>query len=64
MNGFFASLPTSGLLAASIGRFFSAWFQKGDQTVSGSTDGVLLMGVIIVLIILIPIITTRQRWMR
>lgn len=64
MDNFFASLPTPGLVATSIGRFFSAWFQDGDQTVPGTTDFVLLMGVIIMLIIILPIVANRRRWMR
>ena len=58
------SFPTPGLLATSIGRFFSHWFENGDQTVPGSTDGVVLMGIIIVLIIVVPIVVARRRWMR
>ncbi len=64
MSDFFASLPTPGLFAASISRFLTQWFENGDKSVPGSTDGVLLMGIIIVLIIIIPTIVTRRRWMR
>ena len=64
MDDFFASLPTPGLLAASIGRLLSQLFAGGDETVPGTTDGVLFMGILIVLIIVIPIVVTRRRWMR
>ncbi len=64
MDDFFASLPTPGLFAARLSRFFSQFFVGGDESVPGSTDGVLLMGVLIVLIILLPIIIERRRWMR
>ena len=64
MDDFFASLPTPGLLTASFNRFLSAWFQDGDQTVPGTTDGVLFMGILIVLIIVVPIVVRRRRWMR
>ena len=36
--------------------------QEGD--VPGSTDGILLMGIFIVLIVIIPIVWTRRKWMR
>jgi len=64
MEEFLGSFPTPGWVAASFGRFLSAWFQDGDQTVNGSTDAVMIMGVIIVLIIVIPIVVTRRRWMQ
>jgi membrane protein YdbS with pleckstrin-like domain len=64
MDEFLASLPTPNLLAASINRFLTQWFVNGDESVPGSTDGVVLMGIIIVLIIIIPTIATRRRWMR
>jgi len=64
MDEFFASLPTPGLLAASLGRFFTRFFADGDQSVPGTTDGVLAMGIIIVLLIVIPIVAERRKWMR
>lgn len=38
-------------------------FQEGE-TIPGTTDGVMLMGILIVLIIVVPIVWTRRRWMR
>ena len=64
MNELFASLPTPGLLTASFGRFLAHWRADIDETVPGTTDGVLFMGVLIVSIIIIPIISTRRHWMR
>lgn len=37
---------------------------EDDQSVMGSTDGIVAMGGIIVLIILIPIVVQRKSWMR
>jgi uncharacterized membrane-anchored protein len=64
MDNFFASLPTSGLFAGSMGRVLSRFLADGGSSVPGSTDGVVLMAVIIVLIIIIPVVLTRRRWMR
>jgi hypothetical protein len=33
-----------------------------DQTVPGSTDSILLMGIFIVLVIILPIVWTRRNW--
>jgi len=38
-------------------------FQEGES-VPGTTDGILLMGIFIVLLVVIPIVWTRRRWMR
>jgi hypothetical protein len=35
-----------------------------DQSEIGSTDGIVVMGVIIVIIISIPIMARRRQWMR
>jgi hypothetical protein len=35
-----------------------------DKTVPGTTDGIMLMGILIVLIIVVPIVWTRRKWMR
>jgi hypothetical protein len=35
---------------------------KVDRSVAGSTDGIILMGGVIVLIVLIPIILQRKAW--
>ncbi len=64
MSHFFASLPNRGLFAAPLGRLLTQIFAGGDESVPGTTEGVLLMGVLIVLIILLPIIIERRRWMR
>ena len=59
-----ASLPTFNLSAGSkIGLSLTHLFQEGES-VPGSTDGILLMGIIIVLIIVLPIVWTRRKWMR
>ncbi len=49
-------LPTSDLPLARL-------FQEGES-IPGSTTGILLMGILIVIIILIPIVWTRRKWMR
>lgn len=36
-------------------------FQQGE-TVPGTTEGILLMGIFIVLVLIVPIIWTRRRW--
>ena len=64
MDDFFASLLTSERVTAFINRFLPIRPQDGDLTVPGTTDGVLFMGILIVSIIIIPIISTRRRWMR
>jgi hypothetical protein len=38
-------------------------FQDG-KTVPGTTEGMLTMGIVIVLTILVPIVVTRRKWMR
>lgn len=38
-------------------------FQEGES-VPGTTDAILLMGIFIVLLVVIPIVWTRRRWMR
>ena len=38
--------------------------QPDDQSEIGSTDGIVVMGILIVLIILIPIVSRRTHWMR
>lgn len=35
-----------------------------DRSVVGSTDGIAVMGVVIVLIILIPVLVHRRSWMQ
>jgi hypothetical protein len=62
MPNIFASFLTSNLLAVSKGGFLS--WAGSDKTVPGSTDGILTMGLLIVLIIIVPILATRRRWMK
>ncbi len=58
------SFWTFGLFAVSMGASaLTRLFQEGE-TIPGNTDGILLTGIIIVLIIVIPIVWTRRRWMR
>ena len=66
MNQTIASFLTSGLpgktwsgLSLALIRLF-----QEDETVPGTTDGIVLMGILIVLIIVIPIFWTRRKWMR
>ena len=35
-----------------------------DKTVPGTTDGILLMGILIVLLVVLPIVWTRREWMK
>ena len=59
-----ASLPTFMLFSVtSSGLSLWAFLQEGE-TVPGSTDGILLMGILIVLIVVVPIVWTRRKWMR
>jgi hypothetical protein len=62
MPNIFGSFLTSSLLAVSKGG--SLLLAGGDKSVPGSTDGILTMGILIVLIIILPIVATRRRWMR
>jgi hypothetical protein len=38
-------------------------FQEGE-TVPGSTESILLMGILIVLIVVVPVVWSRRKWMR
>jgi hypothetical protein len=59
-----ASFLTFGLSAVSrSGLWLTRLFQEGES-VPGTTDGILLMGILIVLIIVLPIVWTRRKWMR
>jgi hypothetical protein len=59
-----ASFPTLNLSAVSkSGLTLTRLFQEGES-VPGTTDGILLMGILIVLLIIIPILWTRRNWMR
>jgi hypothetical protein len=51
-----SAVPKSGL-------WLTRLFQEGES-VPGTTDGILLMGILIVLIIVLPIVWTRRKWMR
>ncbi len=55
---------TAGATTAQLSLSLKHAAQQVDQTVNGSTDGVVLMGIVIVLIVIIPIVWTRRRWMR
>lgn len=59
-----ASPLTLSLSAVSKSGFWlTRLFQEGES-VPGTTDGILLMGILIVLIIVVPIVWTRRKWMR
>jgi len=60
MHIIFNLFPFGGLLEAQAWTFL---FQDGE-TIPGGTETILLMGVLIVLIIVIPIVLERRRWMR
>ena len=61
---YLAFIPTFVLYSATkSGVSLLPLFQEGE-TVPGSTDGILLMGIIIVLIVVVPIVWTRRKWMR
>ena len=38
--------------------------QPEDQSEIGSTDGIVIMGIIIMLIVSVPILARRRQWMR
>ena len=64
MNQIIASFLTSSLLAVSKSGFRLARLLQEDESVPGTTDAIMLMGILIVLIIVIPILWTRRKWMR
>jgi len=51
-------------LCASLLTFGLAPLLLGDNSVPGGTDGITLMGILIVLVIVLPIVFTRRGWMR
>ena len=64
MTIFLASPLTSILrLASTSSPALSRLFQD-DETVPGATEGILMLGILIVLIIIVPIIWERRKWMR
>lgn len=64
MQTFLASFFPLGLLAVSKGGTVLEYLLQEGDTVPGTTDGILAMGIFIVLVIIIPIVWTRRRWMR
>lgn len=59
-----ASLPTFVVYSVTkSGLSLLPLFQEGE-TVPGSTDSILLMGILIVLIVVVPIVWSRRKWMR
>ena len=59
-----ASLPTFMLFSVAPGGFSLLAFFLEGETVPGSTDIILLMGILIALIVVVPIVWTRRKWMR
>ena len=51
------------LITISLANAFSRLMQE-DKTVPGTTDGILLMGIFIVLLVVLPIVWTRREWMK
>jgi hypothetical protein len=64
MNLTFASFLASNLPAVFKSGFRLAHLLQEDKTVPGTTDGIMLMGILIMLTIVIPIVWTRRRWVR
>jgi len=62
MPNIFGSFLTSGFHAVSKSGLLA--LAGSDKTIPGSTDGIMLMGILIILIIMLPILATRRRWMR
>lgn len=63
MSSPLASFPTLNLSAVSkSGLTLARLFQEGES-VPGTTDAILLMGILIVLLIVIPIVWTHRNWM-
>lgn len=52
----FLILPRNGFAVSGL-------LQEGES-VPGSTTSILFMGIFIVLIIIVPIVWTRRKWMR
>jgi hypothetical protein len=66
MNQIIASFLTLGLLGktwSGLSLALARLFQEGES-VPGTTDSIMLMGILIVLTIVIPIVWTRRKWMR
>lgn len=58
-----ASTLTFSLPAVSkSGLTLTRLFQEGES-IPGTTDAILLMGILIVLLIILPILWTRRNWM-
>lgn len=50
-------------ITSNSGIILTRLFQEGE-TVAGSTDSILLMGIVIVLIVVMALIWTRRKWTR
>jgi hypothetical protein len=65
----FMSSPLASILTLSLsavsksGLALARLFQDGES-VPGTTDAILLMGILIVIIVVAPIVWTRRKWMR
>ena len=64
MNTFLASSTASILRLALAGATIVSRLFQDDETVPGATEGILMLGILIVLIIIVPIIWERRKWMR
>jgi hypothetical protein len=59
------SIPSEARASIMAGDFFmqeTPTPQSGDQSVSGSTDQIVVMGGVISAIIIIPILASRRSW--
>jgi len=64
VNTFLASSTASILRLALTGATIVSRLFQDDETVPGATEGILMLGILIVLIIIVPIIWERRKWMR
>ena len=59
-----ASILTFSLPAVSKSGLTLARLFQGGESVPGTTDSILLMGILIVLLVVIPIVWTRRKWIK
>ena len=59
-----ASILTFSLPAVSKSGLTLTHLFQGGESVPGTTDSILLMGILIVLLVVIPIVWTRRKWMK
>ncbi len=59
-----ALILMAGFILLPKNRFTLSGLLQESESVTGSTTSILFMGILIVLIIIVPIVWTRRKWMR